>query len=116
MSALVKLSAAMPGDPGVNGIDDLAEDLVKDPRQIRVAIAWYDVAKTTVDTDTDDHVPTIRLRRIEPLGDVEEVSEKIRDLIQDAIARRIGRTPLPFGSVESDGHDPDQLELAETGE
>ncbi|MBO0743599.1 MAG: hypothetical protein J2P43_01175 [Candidatus Dormibacteraeota bacterium] len=114
MSAIVKLSSAMPGDPGVNGIDALADDLVKDPRQLRVAICWYDVAKTTVDTDTDDHVPTIRIRRIEPLGDLEEINPKIADLVQDAIAARTGRTPLPFDLVEpGDGYDPDQLQLEE---
>lgn len=111
MSATVKLSSKMPGDPDVNGVDDLVEDLVDEPDTLRVAIAWFDVAKTTHDTDTRADVPTIRIRRIEPIGDVDDVNPQIAALIQDAIAKRTGRTPIPFTTVESDGYDPDQLEL-----
>ena len=96
MSAKVKLSTKLPGDEETNGLDSIAEKLVKDPETIRVAIVWLDVAKVTVETDTHAHVPTVRVRRVEPLGDVDDVSKAIRELVDTAVEERTGQTPLPF--------------------
>lgn len=112
MSAQVKLSGKLPGDPDTNGVDLLRADLVEEPDTLRIALVWIDVQKITIDTDTDEHVPTIRVRRIEPLGDVDAVSPAIRDAVQAAVQARTGRAPIPFGLVEVDeGYDPDQLGL-----
>lgn len=115
MSAVVKLSSKMPGDPNTNGVDSTAADLVDDPDTIRVGLIWYDVQKVTIDTDTDDHIPTIRVRRIEPLGTVGDVDEGIASAVQAAVERRTGRKAIPFGIVEvaDDGAygDPDQLAI-----
>ena len=96
MSDKVKLSTRLPGIEETNGLDSIAETLVKDPEQIRVAVIWYDVAKVTVDTDSHAHVPTIRVRRVEPLGDVDDVSKAIREVVDRAQEERTGKTPLPF--------------------
>lgn len=117
MSASVKLSTSMPGDPATNGIDALAPILVQEglgeiDEQLRVVIAWVDVQKVTTNSDTGDHVPTIRVRRIEPVGVVGDVDPSIVAAVEAAVERRTGRKAIPFGIVEvaSDGAfgDPDQ--------
>src|SRR5687768_8842939 len=100
MSALVKLSAALLGQEETNGLDSLATELVKNPHTIRVALVWLDVPKVTTDTDNDTQVPTVRVRRIEPLGDVGEISDSIRKLAATAHEARTGKTPLPFDVIE----------------
>ena len=115
MSAAVKLSTKMPGDFETNGVDAIAGRLVDDPDTIRIAVVWFDVQKTVIDTDSGDHVPTIRVRRIEPLGDADQVSAAIRDAVQSAVKERTGRTPIPFESGEVlEGYDPDQPELGDS--
>lgn len=117
MSAAVKLSSKMPGDFETNGIDQHAGTLVDrglgtEDNTLMVAVVWLDTASVQIDADSGDHVPTIRVRRIEPLGDVDAVSATIRDLVQEAVAKRTGRTPIPFDVGEIvEGHDPDQLQI-----
>lgn len=106
MSAVVKLSTKLPGDDDTNGLDVQAPKLVDDPDTIRLAVVWYDVAKVTIDTDSGAHIPTVRVRRIEPLGDVGEVSDAVRKLVDDAQEKRTGRTPLPLDIVEVDDQLP----------
>lgn len=115
MSATVKLSSKMPGDPDTNGVDAQAGNLVSEPADVRVAVIWFDVSKVTVDTDTDDHIPTIRVRRIEPIGLVGEVDAGIQAAVERAVENRTGRKAIPFGVVEVDQDgaygDPDQLAI-----
>lgn len=108
MSAVVKLSSKLPGDGETNGVDHIAGALVNDPDQLRCALVWFDTAKVTIDTDTDDHVPTIRVRRIEPLGNVADMPATIRQAVADAHEKRTGRKALPFDLVEVDGDDGQQ--------
>ncbi|GAA4075612.1 hypothetical protein [Nocardioides kongjuensis] len=117
MSASVKLATSMPGDPQTNGVDALAPILVREglgeiDEQLRVGIIWFDTSKVTTNSDTGDHVPTIRVRRIEPVGVVGDVDPSIVAAVEAAVERRTGRKAIPFGIVEvsSDGAfgDPDQ--------
>lgn len=110
MSAVVKLSSAMPGDPSTNGVDVLApalarEGLRMEPGQLRVALVWFDTKGVATDTDSGSHVPIIRIRRFEPLGTVDEVAPAIRDAVQAAVEARTGRKPIPFGLVEVEDED-----------
>lgn len=100
MSDKVKLGSKLPGDFEVNGVDQIADELIADPEAGRLAVVWFDVAKVTHDTDTGEDVPTIRVRRIEPIGEVGDVSQTIIDLVQSKIEERTGRKPLPFEVVE----------------
>jgi len=113
MSALVRLSSKLAADPELNGLDAQRGDLVDEPDQLRAAIVWYDTQKVTIDTDSDEHIPTVRLRRIEPLGLISQVPAAVRDAVDVAVEKRTGRTPIPFEDVTVDGFDPDQLELEE---
>ena len=99
MSAIVKLSSKLPGDPEINGLDARRGDLVDDPEAMLVCIAYVDTSKVVIDTDTGDHIPTVRIRRIEPLGSVSEVPQAVRDAMGAAESERTGRTPIPFETV-----------------
>lgn len=100
MSATVKLGAKLPADLETNGLDAQAQALTDDPEAIRVAVVWYDTLKITDMTDTGDRIPTIRVRRIEPIGDVTTIPDTLRRLVDQAVENRTGRTPLPFDEVE----------------
>lgn len=100
MSAAVKLGAKLPADIETNGLDAQALALTDNPEQIRVAVVWYDTAKVTIDTDSGAHIPTVRVRRIEPVGDVEKIPAELRQIVDTATEQRTGRVPLPFDEVE----------------
>lgn len=101
MSATVKLSSKLPGDPEVNGLDAWRGTLEDDPDRLIVCVAYIDCAKVTIDTDTGAHVPTARVRRIEPLGVVGDVSQAVRDAVAAAEEERTGRSAIPFGVVDA---------------
>lgn len=112
MSAVVKLASALPGDFETNGLDAQAERLLKYPKTLMCALVWLDTAKVIEDVDSGDRVPVARIRRIEPLGDADDVSQAVRDLVGAAMQERTGRAPIPFDIAEVvEGHDPDQLSL-----
>lgn len=100
MSAVVKLSSKMPADAEMNGLDQQAQTLLDEPKSLRVACVWFDVQKVTVDTDSGAQVPTVRLRRFEPLGEADDVSKAIREAVGVAIQERTGRAPIPWDIVE----------------
>lgn len=112
MSAFVRLSSKLPGDPEINGVDALADELIKDPRRIRYGVVWFDASRVVEETDSGDIVPTLRIRRIEPIGDADEVRPEIAAAVEHAVRDRTGRTPIPFGIVEV-GEDPEQLTIEE---
>lgn len=117
MSAFVRLSSKLPGDPETNGVDDLASDLVEDPATIRYGVVWFDVSKVTEETDSGDNIPTIRVRRIEPIGVARDVIPEIADAVAESVRVRLGREPIPFGIVEvADQDDPAQLTFDEIDE
>lgn len=100
MSAVVKLGSKMPGDFEVNGLDALVDDLVQDPAQLRAAFVVFDVQKITDNTDDGSRVPTVRVRRFEPLGKADEISNAIREAYTQAVEERTGRKALPLDIVE----------------
>lgn len=99
MSAIVKLSSKLPGDPEINGLDAWADWLCKANTEPLIAVVYIDSAKTTKDLDNGTEVPTARIRRIEPLGVVGDVSDAIRAAVATAEQERTGRTPLPFETL-----------------
>lgn len=100
MSAIVKLSGKLPGDDDTNGLDALADNLVRDPESIRVAVLWFDVAHITHDTDTGADVPTVRVRRLEPVTGAD--AGQLRTAGNRAHEQRTGRTALDLESVDVD--------------
>lgn len=89
----VKLKSALP--PGTaNGLKNIADDLVHDPQQFRVVIAFVDCSETTVSTDTGEIVPTARIRRIMPIA--EQDHPAARRLMMRALEEQTGQTTIPL--------------------
>ena len=100
MSATVKLSPKLPGDPEINGLDAFADHLLNPDHEMLVCVVYVDAAKSTKDYDTGTEVPLARIRRIEPLGVIGQVSDTVRDAVAAAEEERTGRKPLPFETVD----------------
>lgn len=100
MSDSVKLSSKLAKDDEFNGLDALADDMINNPHQVRVAVIYFDTVKVVTNTDEESEVPYARIRRFEPIGNVEDVSSELQNLIQQAVEARTGKAPLPFGTVD----------------
>lgn len=117
MSATVKLSSKLPGDPEVNGLDAYADHLLNQPDELLVAIVYFDSPKELVDHEADTRVPVARIRRVEPLGTIPDVPQPVRDAMAEAEEDRTGRKALPFEIVEAPrSADPDGDELPDGNE
>lgn len=103
MSNTVKLSAKLAKDDDLNGLDSLAEDMIEDPKQVRIAIVWFDCSKIVDNTDDETRVPYARIRRFEPTGLAEDMPAELQMIITRAAELRTGKAPLPFDQVDSDG-------------
>ena len=107
MSDALKLSTALPGDQEINGLDALAAALVEDPSRMVCAVLILDVKDVRYITDVEAHVPTMRFRRGEAWL-VDETPEEVRLAMVQRTEERTGRTPLPFGEVETSKADKDR--------
>ena len=107
MSDLLKLSTALPGDQEINGLDALADAIVEDPSRMVCAVLILDVKDVRYITDVEAHVPTMRFRRGEAWL-VDETPEEVRLAMVQRSEERTGRTPLPFGEVETSKADKDR--------
>lgn len=104
MSAVVKLSSKLPGDPEVNGLDAWAEYLCRPSKDLLIAVVYIDSPKSVNDHEAGMEVPTARIRRIEPLGVIGDVSDAVKAAVAAAEEERTGRKPLPFETVEVGEH------------
>lgn len=102
MTDQVKLAGRLPGSFENNGMSSVAADLLKTPETDRLAVIWYDVLKTTHDVDTGDDIATIRVKRIEPMGDVGSATAALREMVMQAAEARTGAKPLPFDATDAD--------------
>ncbi len=103
MSAFVKLSPKLPGDPEINGLDELAETIAQ-PDEIYAVLAWVKCSKVTKDLETGTEVPTVEIRRIEPIAPVGATPDEVVRLAADLYHRRTGRDPLPFEELVASHH------------
>jgi hypothetical protein len=104
MSAVCKLSSKMPGDAEINGLDSLVPQMLDAPEALVVAVVYLDVQKVTDDIDGGTRVPTVRVRRIEPLGGLEDVPDTVKKAVATAEQKRTGRKAIPFDIVEVGEH------------
>lgn len=89
----VKLASTLPSG-GANGLALLAGDLVADPQKWRVVIALVDCSQITTNSDTEQVVPTARVRRIVPVADQDLATAK--RLMTRSHEGRTGQTMLPY--------------------
>ena len=107
MSATVKLSSRLPGDPEINGLDSLRDELLEDPTQVVCAICWIKVKdiRRIIEPDPESRaeIPTVEISRIEPIDVVDRVPKAITDMAAELYEKRTGRNPLPFDSLVGSG-------------
>jgi len=108
-----KMAGALPKGDRTNGLQHMAAELVAEPWDIRVAVIFYDVSKVTRDMDSGETVPTIRIRRIEPVDEPGD-GNRLRQVLRRAWERRLGEDVLPI-DLEDElnaafGRDPDLRE------
>lgn len=99
MSNTIKLSSKLPGDAEINGLDSRQEHFLHDGETPICALVWVVATKVTRDLATDEEVPTVEIRRIEPIGTPSAVPQAIQDLASELYEKRTGRNPLPFSSL-----------------
>jgi hypothetical protein len=94
-----KMLATLPKGDG-NGLVTIINDLINDSKALRVVIAIVDCNKVTRDTDTEEQIPTVRVRRIEVIADRDDMVIA-ETLMRRALERRTSGDSLPF-DVERD--------------
>lgn len=90
---MTKLAARLPGGDS-NGLAALAPELVRDPHQMHVAIIVLDCSRIVEDTDTGEQVPTVRIRRIEPI--IGQDKNLAAQMLRRALEERTGQAVLPI--------------------
>lgn len=108
MSATVRLSSKLPGDEEINGLDAHVSHLF-DSEEVTVALVWLVPSKVTEDLETGARVPTVEVRRIEPIGPVSDTPDEIRKLAADLYEKRTMRNPLPFDSLVAPEGDVEEV-------
>lgn len=98
MSASVKLAAKLPADPETNGLDAIVEHLYGQD-EVTAALVWLVPVKVTEDLATGERVPTVEVRRIEPIGRPDEVPQYVQELAAKLYEQRTGKNPLPFSEL-----------------
>lgn len=102
MSSTVRLSSKLSKDEETNGLDSLAGDLLANPGRVVCALVWLTVDKITEDVEHGGvRVPSVRVKRIEPIATVDKVPEQVVELALKLNTERTGKTPLPFDVTET---------------
>lgn len=109
MSAIVKLSSKLPGDAEINGLDAINNQLMESTEPV-VVIAWVVPTKITEDIATSERVPTVEVRRVEPIGYPADVPKAIHDIAADRYEKRTGRDPLPMDELIAPAGDVEDLD------
>lgn len=100
MSNVVKLGSSLPADINLNGLDAQVQSLISEPQVVRAAIVTYTVEKIIRTPKDGIEVPTIQLRRFEPVGTEDDLAEAVTEALLSAAGNRTGRDPLPLDTVE----------------
>jgi len=100
MSAVVSLGSKLPADVDMNGLDATIKDLLREPEKLQAAVVFYNVDKITVKPEAGTEIPTIVLRRFEPIGKASEIGDAVFEVMMQAAKTRTGKEPLPLDTVE----------------
>lgn len=94
MTVTAFLSGRLPSGEA-NGLAAIVRQLVDDPEHVHVLVVLADVVKTTHQVESGATVPTVRIRRIEAIGDGADRAELQRLLMRE-YERRTGQPTLPL--------------------
>ena len=100
MSAVVKLASRMPADVDLNGLDATVPRLLADPEKLQAAVVFYNVSEIRVKPEAGTEIPTVVLRRFEPIGEAGKIGDAVMQVMLDAARTRTGKDPLPLDTVE----------------
>lgn len=78
-----------------NGLGGIVADLVNDPEHVHVLVVLADVIKVTRVVESGDTVPTLRVRRVEAIGDTDD-RRTLERLLMREYERRTGQPTLPL--------------------
>jgi hypothetical protein len=121
----VKPNALMPKGEA-NGFAAIADELIKNPNQLRAALIIFDAKRGTEDYDLHDTIVTVRIRRGEMV--LPQDLSAVEQMIRRALEFRSGQTTLEleledeirqaFDSMKDPDStaDPDEDEPGEGGE
>jgi hypothetical protein len=90
----VSMSGKLPSGDG-NGLVAVLSELVRETAAQFVTICLVDCKRVTLDKDTGEKIPTVRVRRIEVLLDADDV-KIARRLMERALSARTGQETLPY--------------------
>lgn len=106
MSEQLRLSAKLPGNPEMNGLDDYAKRMSDDLTTVVPALVWFDVAKVTETADEEGRitrVATARIRKVEPIGESPETKRKTAELYTELQDLRLGQPSIDFDDLIGSG-------------
>jgi hypothetical protein len=89
---MARLSAILPDGDGLSALDD---DIIRNPKALRVCIAVFDCPRWTHNAENDTDVPVMRVRRIEVIADKSD-ADRLLMLLRREYERRTGQTVLPL--------------------
>jgi hypothetical protein len=75
-----------------NGLAAIADELVKNPNQLRAALIVFDAKRGTEDYDLHDTVVTVRIRRVELV--LPQDLNAVEQMIRRSLEFRSGQTTL----------------------
>lgn len=105
--AIIKLGAHLP-DGDKNGLVRISPSMVDDPHAVHVAVVLLDCKQLTTNADDDTVTPLARIRHVEPLTSVEDVTT-VTAALRRAFEQRTGKVELPFEMTQ----DAERITLAE---
>lgn len=90
-----RLGGSLPKSVEMNGLADIAGQMVGNPDDVYVAVVVLSTKKITTEIDTGNVVPTAAIRRIEPILDDTD-RRRLGQIVTRAFERRTGKTVLPL--------------------
>lgn len=91
----VKLGGRLPMHPDLNGMDDLSGHFVGNTEDLVPVVAVLSTRKVENNLETGTVIPTVGIKRIEPILNAED-KEMIDRIVQRAFERRTGKAVLPL--------------------
>lgn len=91
---MTSIAGNLPAGDG-NGLEAIITEMIDNPKKLHVAIVILDTKKITINPDTNEEIPTARIRRIEVLM-TDEDRKVCERLMRRALDQRTGREALPY--------------------
>ena len=99
----LKMSAALPSEHTDNGLDYLADTLVKNPEGTLVlAVAVLDVYECKYRVATGERVPVVRIQRLEGVL-LDDAPQHVRQWLDARRSDRLGAEQLPYDDEDEEG-------------